>query len=112
LTTNLPSYRQVCYGSVVDVSVAVQHRQRVPEADLRQQRLLQFGEHLRELRTDAGLTQEDLAHLANLHRAELGFYERGEREPGITALWDLANALKVDLPLMLTFTSRPVSRRS
>lgn len=72
--------------------------------DLRQQRLLQFGEHLRALRAAAGLTQEEVALAAGLHRAEVGFFERAERETGITRLWDLAVALGVDLPTLLTFT--------
>lgn len=54
-----------------------------------------FGEHLRVLRVQRGLSQERLAHDAGLHRAVVGFIERGERDVGISHLWPLAEALGV-----------------
>lgn len=58
--------------------------------------LLAFGARVRALRQKAGLTQEQLAHAAGLHRAEVGFIERAEREPGITIVLPLATALGVN----------------
>lgn len=57
-----------------------------------------FGQRLRTLRDEQGLSQEDLAHRAGLHRTVVGFIERGEREIGITKLWPLADALGVTIP--------------
>lgn len=56
-----------------------------------------FGRHLRTLRRRSGLTQEALAHEAGLHRAVVGFIERGERDIGISTLWPLARALQVEV---------------
>ena len=37
-----------------------------------------FGPNLRDRRNRAGLTQEELGHLAGLHRTTIGLYERGK----------------------------------
>ena len=60
-------------------------------------RLSEFGARVRALRMDRGLSQEQLAHSAGLHRAVVGFIERGEREVGISKVWLLADALDVDV---------------
>jgi transcriptional regulator with XRE-family HTH domain len=73
-------------------------------------RLLAFGKRVRELRTATGLTQEGLAHEAGLHRAVVGFIERGERDIGISHLWPLARALGVDVPAL--FEGLSVERRA
>lgn len=57
--------------------------------------LVAFGRRLRELREERRLTQEQLAHAADLHRTVVGFIERGEREVGISKVWPLADALGV-----------------
>ncbi len=57
--------------------------------------LMVLGRRVRQLRKQAGLTQEELAHVAGLHRAEVGFIERGERDVGVTILWPLAEGLGV-----------------
>lgn len=38
-----------------------------------------FGHNLRRARKQAGLSQEELAVRASLHRTEIGLVERGER---------------------------------
>ena len=55
--------------------------------------LLKLGKTLAQLRREAGLTQEDLAHRADLHRTYIGSLERGERNPTVTTLLKLAKAL-------------------
>jgi len=55
----------------------------------------QFGGNLRRHRRAAGLSQEEVAALASLHRTEIGLVERGRREPRVGTLVKLAAALSV-----------------
>jgi transcriptional regulator with XRE-family HTH domain len=54
-----------------------------------------FGNLLRKLREKQGLTQEELGADANLDRTYISLLERGIRQPTITTLFALAEALKV-----------------
>jgi len=56
---------------------------------------VRFGQKLRELRTQKGLSQEGLAEAAGLHRTYVSSVERGERNVTITTIERLAAALKV-----------------
>ncbi|HWB68967.1 MAG TPA: helix-turn-helix transcriptional regulator [Solirubrobacterales bacterium] len=55
-----------------------------------------FGENLARLRREAGLTQEELAARAAVHRTQVGLLETGQRQPRIDTLVKLAGALSVD----------------
>jgi len=55
----------------------------------------QFGETVRELRKAAGLSQEELADLAELDRSYVGCIERGERNLSIENVCRLARAIGV-----------------
>ena len=54
-----------------------------------------LGRVLRALREARGLTQERLAHLADVDRTYVGSVERGERNPSFENLWFLLHALNV-----------------
>lgn len=56
----------------------------------------QFGANLSRLRERSGVTQEELAFRASLHRTEIGLLERGGRIPRIDTLAKLAGALEVE----------------
>jgi transcriptional regulator with XRE-family HTH domain len=57
----------------------------------------QFGERVRELRQAKGLSQEELAFKAGVHRTYLGGIERGERNPALKNIAAIAKALNVSL---------------
>lgn len=60
-------------------------------------KLKTFGERIRKIRTERGLSQEQLAHLAGLHRTYIGAIERGERNVSFKNIEKIAKTLKVDL---------------
>ncbi len=60
-----------------------------------------FAENLRKARLAKGLSQEDLAELANLHRTYVGSVERSERNVSIDNMERLAAAVGVPLPKLL-----------
>ena len=53
-----------------------------------------FGRVLRDLRKQAGLTQEQLGFEAELERNYISMLERGERQPTLTTLVKLAKPLR------------------
>ena len=67
-----------------------------------------IGHRVRRLRREVGISQEELAARAALHRNYVGSVERGERDIGISALGRLAGALGVSLAdFFAPFRHRP-----
>ncbi len=60
-----------------------------------------FADALRRLRQEKGLSQEELAEKADLHRNYVGSVERGERNVGVDNMERLAQALGQELVDML-----------
>ena len=56
-----------------------------------------FGERVRALRQQKGISQERLAELANLHRTYISSVELGERNVSLKNIQALADALGVSL---------------
>ena len=54
-----------------------------------------FGETLKELRTKKKISQEALAHECSLDRTFISLLERGLRQPSLTTILLIAEALKV-----------------
>lgn len=53
------------------------------------------GEAIRRIRERKGLSQEELAHRAGVHRTYVGGVERGERNPTVESLKKIADGLGV-----------------
>lgn len=54
-----------------------------------------FGYNVRRIRTEAGLSQEELAYRAKLHRTYISSIERGQRNVSVENIFAIADALKV-----------------
>jgi transcriptional regulator with XRE-family HTH domain len=54
-----------------------------------------FGAAVRVSRSGLGLSQEELADRADLHRNYIGMIERAERAPTLTAIDGVARALRM-----------------
>lgn len=53
------------------------------------------GDNVRRIRHEAGLSQEELADRAKLHRTYISSIERGERNVSVENIFAIAEALKV-----------------
>lgn len=62
---------------------------------------VRFAQRLRLQRQDRGLSQEELADLAGLHRTYVGSVERAERNISIDSMERLAEALGLDVSALL-----------
>lgn len=65
------------------------------------------GHRIREYRAKKGLSQEELAHRADLHTAHLGQIERGEKSPTLDSLEKVVNALGITFEELFSFESTP-----
>ncbi|HEM0470631.1 helix-turn-helix transcriptional regulator [Legionella pneumophila serogroup 1] len=52
-----------------------------------------FGQRVRHFRRQKNISQEELAHLCDLHRTYIGSVERGERNITLRNAEKIANAL-------------------
>ena len=57
---------------------------------------IQLGRNLRSWRIQRGLSQEDLSQISGIHRTYISGLERGVRNPSISIVAQLANALEVE----------------
>lgn len=62
---------------------------------------MEFGELLRKLREDKGLSQQDLAELAGVQASAISHFELGRRLPSFENIRRLADALNVTSDFLL-----------
>ncbi|RTE45929.1 XRE family transcriptional regulator [Acinetobacter junii] len=62
---------------------------------------IQFGQLVRKYRKEKNMSQEQLALLCNMDRSYLGRIERGEVNPTLEKLYELANSLDVNVKDLL-----------
>jgi transcriptional regulator with XRE-family HTH domain len=80
-------------------------------AQARSKAHLSYGLALRQFRAERGISQEELANLADLDRTYVSGVERGERNPTLASLLRLVKAL--DIPLSeLALRAETTRRRS
>lgn len=77
-----------------------------------------LGERIKEARTQAGFTQEQLAEMLNLSRGTIARYELGEIEPKLQNLAAIANVLHVSSDYLMGLdhlsirTEEPLSNKA
>lgn len=59
------------------------------------------GLNLQNARRAAGLSQEELAHRADVHQTYLSGLERGKRNPSLLVLERVATALAIDVEALV-----------
>lgn len=78
---------------------------------MRDEILRLFGERLRELRIERGLSQERLAELAGLDRNYIGQIERAERNVALVNIVRIAKALEIEPGgLFAVFTAQRLAK--
>jgi transcriptional regulator with XRE-family HTH domain len=55
-----------------------------------------FGNVLKQLRSDKGLSQEELGFESGYHRTYISMLERGKKSPSLKTIFQLAKALDVE----------------
>ena len=68
----------------------------------------QIGDRIRALRRKMGLTQEEFAERADMHRSAVAKYEGGTLTPKAASLEKLANALGVTIEYLVTGEDLPL----
>jgi len=63
--------------------------------------MARFSERLRQLRTARDLSQMEFSKQIGISKSSVNMYERGEREPGLETLEQIADYFNVDLDYLL-----------
>ena len=61
-----------------------------------------FGAAVRAIRTEDGIAQETLAHLAGIERSHMGKIERGEHMPTLAIIFKIAGALECSTAVLMS----------
>jgi len=64
---------------------------------------VKFGQKVKKMRLELGLSQEEFAFKADIHRTYVSGIERGARNPSLTMVEKLANGLETTMSELLTF---------
>lgn len=63
---------------------------------------MKFGEILKMLRTEKGITQVEMAEMLGISRSSVGMYEQGKREPDFELEEKIADLFNVSLDFLRT----------
>lgn len=64
-----------------------------------------FGEKLKLLRYEKGLTQDDIGYLLNVTKSCISCYESGSRQPSLDVLIQLATYFRVSIDFLIGIES-------
>lgn len=64
-----------------------------------------FGENVRKYRRHLDISQEELAHRADLHRTYIGMIERAEKNITLVNMEKIANALQIRIEDLLKISN-------
>jgi transcriptional regulator with XRE-family HTH domain len=71
-----------------------------------------FGNVLRRLRQERGLSQESLGFESGYHRTYISILERGQKSPSLQTIFNLSKALKIEpAELIKLVESAPIHYR-
>ncbi|WP_261115527.1 MULTISPECIES: helix-turn-helix domain-containing protein [Serratia] len=62
-----------------------------------------FGQRVKALRLQAGLSQEAFADKCGLDRTYISGIERGVRNPTLEVIWVIADGLEIDFKTLFNF---------
>lgn len=68
---------------------------------MKNETLMKFGNNVKKYRTEKQLSQEELAHLCNLHRTYIGMIERAEKNLTILNIKKIADALNIKVSYLM-----------
>ena len=71
--------------------------------------LKEFGNRIRDLRTQEKLSQEQLAFKTGFHRTYIGMIERGERNISLTNIAVFSKVFEMDLSDLLNFKNQKIN---
>lgn len=62
-----------------------------------------FGNRIKELRKAKKMTQQQFADLSDLHKNYIGMIERGERNPSLINIQNIATAFEMSISELMKF---------
>lgn len=65
--------------------------------------LTDFGYHIKKLRIEKNLTQDQFAQICGLHKNYIGMIERGERNPSLINIEIIAKGLEISISDLMNF---------
>ena len=65
-----------------------------------------FGIVISRLRTERGLSQEQMSGLAGISRSHLAMLENGKKTVRLDTLWKIADALEMSAGVLVTLTEQ------
>ena len=65
------------------------------------ERIVAFGQRVREARRAKGISQEKLAELAGIDRSYMGNIERGEKNVTLKKVYEICDALRVNVHALI-----------